>query len=82
MMLKVEDYIFQVWQYIAKREGTMMADKLISPIAWYINTGRASTDFIRKLLETKYFVIARLLMKYGITADDTVIHEVKHKIGC
>ena len=77
----IGDYTFNVWKYIAGRESTMMADKLISPLTWYIDTGRASADFLNKLIDTKYFVIARVLMKAGITSDDSVIAAVKQKIG-
>lgn len=77
----IEDYTHSVWKYIAKRESTLMADKLISPLTWYIDTGRASTDFLNKLIDTKYFVIARVLMKAGITSDDSVIAAVRKRIG-
>lgn len=77
----IDDYTCSVWKYIAGRESTLMADKLVSPLTWYINTGRASADFLNKLIDTKYFVIARVLMKAGITSDDSVIAAVKQKIG-
>lgn len=77
----IEDYTYSVWKYIAGRESTLMADKLISPLTWYIDTGRASADFLRKLMEVKYFVIARVLMKAGIASDNSVIAAVKQKIG-
>lgn len=77
----IENYTFSIWKYIAGRKSTLMADKLVSPLTWYIDTGRASADFIRKLMEVKYFVIARVLMKAGIASDETVIAAVKQKIG-
>ena len=77
----IEDYTHSVWKYIARRESTLMAVKLISPLTWYIDTGRASADFLNKLIDSKFFVIARVLMKAGTASDDSVIAAVKQKIG-
>lgn len=62
-----------LWKY-----GTQQAKQDMAPLSWYISTGRASVDFIRRLLYAKPFMVARKLHKGG--SYDEVIERVKQYI--
>lgn len=66
---KIEDCIWNVKMYLARKYGITIAEIDISPLEWYISTGRASTDFIRKMLNEKAFRIGRILHKSGSYED-------------
>jgi hypothetical protein len=64
---------------LRKRYGIDQAERDLAPLAWYINTGRASTDFIKLLSQAKPFMVARRLHDGG--SYDEVIRRVKRYIG-
>ena len=51
------------------------AESLVSPLDWYIKTGRASAEFLHKLVKAKPFMIARRISHGGAT--DEVLQRVK-----
>ena len=51
------------------------ADCEIAPLAWYVNTGRASTEFLRALVTARPFMVARRLHEGG--SYDEVIGRIK-----
>ena len=55
--------------------GIDEADRNIYPLVWYINTCRASTPFLKALLSSKTFMIARICHNGG--SDDDVIQRIK-----
>lgn len=54
-------------------------DFYLAPLSYYIHTGRASTEFLHKLVDAKPFMIARALMKGG--SYDEAISRVKNYLG-
>ena len=48
-----------------RKYGVDQASRDLYPIQWYVRTGRASMEFIKKLCNCKPFMIARLLHEDG-----------------
>ncbi len=66
----IDAYLYDIQKYLWKRHGVDETDRMIDPLLWYITTGRASAQWIHKLMSVKPFVIARILEKdysYGET---------------
>lgn len=58
----IDNYLHDLKMYISKREGDYnTASRMISPLIWYVNTGRASTDFLKALMKCPYFSIYTVL---------------------
>lgn len=74
----IDDYLWRVTMYLAKRHGLDSAYRMVSPLEWYINTGRASVGFLRCLLETRAYLVGRVLAKGG--SDDSIIDAVMSRI--
>ena len=75
----IDDYIWKVQKILMEKYGCTAADREIAPLVWYINTGRASTPFLEKLLSAKAFMIARRLHAGG--SDMEIIARVKACVG-
>lgn len=75
----IENYIADLKLYISGKEDSKTADRMISPLVYYINTGRASTDFIKNLLHMKFYSIYTVLRKQE--TDDRIIQLLKKKVG-
>lgn len=76
---KIDDTTWQITKWIMQKHGMFAAYHYIAPLIWYIKTGRASTEFLRRLCEAKPFVIGRQLVAGG--SDDEIIQRVKKKLG-
>lgn len=82
--LDIERYLFDVekvlWRY---RFSVDTAHRYVDALYWYVNTGRASAGFLRKMVETKPFIIARVLLRTDANTGnyDRVIDAIKGKIG-
>ena len=63
--LAVENGLFEIQIRLAHKYGWEQAEQELYPLSWYINTGRASADFLRLLLEAKPYMIARKLHEGG-----------------
>jgi len=75
-----EDYLWDVRMALYKRcWSSNKADALLSPLTWYIGTGRASMDFIRALVAVRPYYIACVLMKGG--SDTAAVERVKARVG-
>lgn len=58
----IDNYLHDLKMYIAKREGDYnTASRMLSPLIWYVNTGRASSDFLKALMKCPYFSIYTVL---------------------
>ena len=58
----IDNYLHDLKVYIAKREGDYnTASRMLSPLIWYVNTGRASSDFLKALMKCPYFSIYTVL---------------------
>lgn len=74
----IESYMWDVERYTREKLGVNESDRVVSPLWWYIDTGRASADFLGRLVRVKPYVIGRLLMKGG--SDAEVIDRVKARV--
>lgn len=66
----------------AKTGDTAQTNKALSPLVWYISTGRAPTDFLRLLVNCtnrQFTAIANRLMK--AKTDEAAINSVCSYIG-
>lgn len=80
MSYEIHDrYIWAVENYLMRKHGVDAAHRMLEPLTWYIWTCRASVDFLRKLTDTKPYIIGRILAKGGST--DEVINNIKKRIG-
>ena len=61
----IDDCIWKIQKILMEKYGCTAADREIAPLIWYINTGRASTPFLKKLIDAKPFMIARKLVTHG-----------------
>ena len=61
----IEEYVWKIKRHLMNRYGATDAEYSIEPLRWYISTGRASADFLHRLIASRPFMIARLLHKNG-----------------
>ena len=64
-MNNYDKFIIKVEFYAMRKYGVDQASRDLYPIQWYVRTGRASMEFIKKLCACKPFMIARLLHEDG-----------------
>ena len=74
----IETALWLIKASLMKKYGCDAADRIIEPLVWYISTGRASTVFLRKLVNAKPFMVGRRLAAGGST--DEVVARVKEFI--
>lgn len=84
-MTKSDYYLRDVWEYIIRKElwNITQTDNAVYPLKWYIDTGRASAEFLRRMYAIRPFLIGRLLVRASrehATVDETVTL-IKNKIG-
>lgn len=75
----VETGLWHIQRNLMQKYGVDESYRDIAPLSWYIQTGRASCDFIRAVLTAKPFMIARKLHQGG--SYDEVIQRIKDYIG-
>ena len=75
----IDNALWAVQSYIMGRYGCACATSDMAPLVWYVNTARASVDFLLALQAAKPFVIGRLLHRGGSYAE--VIARVKAALG-
>lgn len=75
----VDRVVWEIQRHLMGQYGTDQAIRDISPLTWYINTGRASTGFLLALVQAKPFMIARRLHKGG--SHNEVIARIKKFLG-
>ena len=78
-MTKSDEYIWRVESYLMKRYGVTEAQRMIDPLAWYINTGRASATFLHNMYDVQPYCIGKILAKGG-SYDDTV-KRIRKRLG-
>lgn len=78
-MNKYDAYIWAVEKYLMQKYGVDAMYRIIDPLTWYINTGRASVSFLQLLVQTKPFIIDRILAKGG--SHDDVVRNIRKRIG-
>lgn len=75
----IETMLWHIQREIMIRWGVDAGHREIAPLARYINTGRASVDFLRRLYTAKPFMVARKIHQGG--SNDEIIKRVQHYIG-
>jgi len=75
----IDGKLYDIQCEVSKREGVRWAERDMQPLYWYVNTGRASTDFLHKLFAVKPYLIARDILKGG--SDQDVIDRICKRIG-
>ena len=75
----IDAYLWNVLMYGMGKYGVDNANSDIAPLTWYIHTDRASADFLRKLIASKPYMVARKLHNGG--SYDETIDRIKKYIG-
>lgn len=84
----IDNAIYEIKSKMHKKHSIDESEKFISPLNYYINTGRASTDFLRILVNLterqKTTVANKLVKNYGNTenAIDSVCQYVGFTRNC
>lgn len=80
---QIDNAIWAVRERIQTKTGdTVQTNKALSPLVWYISTGRAPTDFLRLLVNCtnrQFTTIANRLIK--AKTDESAINSVCSYIG-
>ena len=71
MQNRIFAYVTELLVCLSKDSTWDQANRDAAPLTWYIDTGRASTEFLRRLLGSKPYLVARRLKKGG-TYDETL----------
>lgn len=76
----VDTALWHIERELMDRYGTDTAAREIAPLRWYIDTGRASTEFLYRLInKSKPFMVARKLHAGG--TDEEIIKRIKSYLG-
>lgn len=75
---KIDELIWSIQRELMNRYGVTAAERMIMPLVWYIDTGRASTMFLKALASVRPFLIARDLAKGG--SDEEIINRICRRI--
>lgn len=75
----IDDAMWKIRQALVERYGTSVAEREFSPLAYYVDTGRASTIFLRKLINANPTMVARVLHRGG--SDAQVISGIKYYLN-
>lgn len=75
----IDSTLYAIRKSLMKKHGVDGSARIIDPLVWYINSGRASTAFLGKLIEAKPFMVGRVLEKGG--SHDEAVRNVKKYIG-
>ena len=76
---RIESILWDIEYRLMVAYGSDAASREIAPLKWYINTGRASTSFLKKLIVAKPFMVARKLHAGG--SDEEIIKRIRKYIG-
>lgn len=74
----IDEHVWLITRYLWERYGLDSGNRMVSPLNWYISTGRASVDFLHKFVAAKPCVIGRILAKGG--ADDDILRAIRGRI--
>lgn len=77
----LEAYIDDAWRYVLKKSASVdAADRIMSPLEWWIKTGRASQYECKNLIAVKPYIIGRILMEKDLMPYDDIILALKEKM--
>lgn len=75
----IDTCLYDIEAHIMRKHGTQAAAHDMQSLYWYVNTGRASVDFLGLLINAKPFIIARILHKSSTEAE--AIENLKRYLG-
>ena len=78
MKFRLDEKMHNIRMYLWKKCGSLQGDNYFYPLEWYVSTGRASREFLKKLMDSKPFIIGRILAKGG--SYEEAIANVKRKL--
>ena len=81
--LVIDKYLWNVQENIIKKHGYSFDQSynVLYPLSYYINTGRASAEFLHNVQYVKPYVMARILVKgYEHGTVDECIAAFKKKV--
>lgn len=76
---KIDTMLWHIQREIMQRHGVSASESMISPLVWYINTGRASASFLSALYNARPVLVARDCARGG--SYDDVINRICKRIG-
>lgn len=82
--LTIDEYVWNVRNIIVKKHGYGIDQSynVLYPLTYYINTGRASAQFLHDMQHVKPFVMARILANgYESGTVDECIAAIKKKVA-
>lgn len=68
-MTKSERILMTYHTSLMKRHGVLESERLMTPLAWYIRTGRASADYINRLDKADPKKVMAILEQEGSVED-------------
>ena len=75
----IDTLLWHIQRELMQRHGVAASYREISPLKWYVDTGRASVAFIKAFAAKSPCMVARRLNAGG--SDAEVIQRVKDYIG-
>ena len=79
----IDNYVWKVQQKIIEKHGYTydQSYNVVYPLSYYINTGRASVQFLNDMQYVKPYAMARVLVKgFESGTIDECIAAIKNKI--
>ncbi len=76
---QIDTMLWHIQREIMARHGVDQSNRYIAPLRWYVDTGRASTEFLNRLYAARPVLVARDLAKGG--SDQEMLERVFKRIG-
>lgn len=65
----IDNFLYAIYSYLSGQYGWRVAEQDMYPLKWYINSGRATTAFLGKMVSKKPYMIGRKLHQGGSYED-------------
>lgn len=77
----VDAAMWRIQMVMARKYGLTIdrSAQLMGPLHWWVRTGRATPDFLRRMIICKPYLIARRLMLQE--SDEEIVRQIKKCIG-
>lgn len=82
--MKIDNALFEIQRKLWKKYSISESEKMIAPLLWYINTGRASAQFENLIINAtarQKATIANRLAKHYLRPYDDAINSICAYIG-
>lgn len=74
---KIDNKVWDVRIPLMRSYGVDESDRMMHPLVWYINTGRASTEFLRAFCESDPKVVAGILVEGRYCSEEATVNGLK-----